>query len=172
MFATVIPYEAFKFQVTPVGTAHEVMDPPMIAHCVTVCPLSFATRAAVTATLATVATCTAAPLDSPNAVTDAKSRPGLGCVAKTIVSDVAEADEIERTVPLLSATTFPAGEGSKLNPLMTSVVEAAGRLAEPGVTMGLGGTKTFPMEEVNRSPVIGSTGSTESGAAVTANLLC
>ena len=31
-----IPYGLFKFQVTPEGTAHEVMDPPLIAHCVTV----------------------------------------------------------------------------------------------------------------------------------------
>ena len=37
LFATAIPYAPPKFQVTPVGTAHEVMDPlPLIAHCVTV----------------------------------------------------------------------------------------------------------------------------------------
>ena len=33
-----IPGGLFKFQVTPVGTAHEVIDPPLIAHCVTVFP--------------------------------------------------------------------------------------------------------------------------------------
>lgn len=36
---------------------------------------------------------------------------------------------------------------------------------------GLPGTKTFPMMVVSGSPVIGSTGSEESGAAVAANLL-
>ena len=34
-----IPDGLFKFQVTPEGTAHEVMDPPLIAHCVTVFPM-------------------------------------------------------------------------------------------------------------------------------------
>jgi hypothetical protein len=149
------------------GLAHEVMDPPLIAHCATVSPLEFATRADVAATMAT---CTAS-LDRPKAVTIAESVPGLGCVAKTIVSDVVNAAEIEPTVPLLSVTTLPAAEGSKLNPFMTSVVEATSRLAEPEVTTGRGGTKENTMEEVCGSPVLGSTGSAERGTAVTANLL-
>ena len=37
--------------------------------------------------------------------------------------------------------------------------------------LGLPRTKTSPTEEVSGSPVIGSTGSAESGAAVTANFL-
>ena len=145
MYAKAIPYGSSKFQVTPVGMAHEAMDPPLIAHCVTLFPM-FATRAFA----ATVATRTAAPLDSPTDVTDAESGPGLGCVAKTIVSDVVEAAEKEATVPMLSVTTLPAADGSKLNPLMTSVIEATERLAELGVTIGLGllGTTTNPMEEV------------------------
>ena len=34
-----IPTGLFKFQDPTEGTAHEVMDPPLIAHCVTVFPL-------------------------------------------------------------------------------------------------------------------------------------
>ena len=184
LFATAIPRGPFRFQVTPVGTAHEVMDPLMIVHSVT--DALFATKARTT----TVATCTAAPLDSPKAVTDAESGPRLGCVAKLIVSYVVDAAEIESTVPLLRETVLPAAEGSKFCPLMTSVVEATSRLTELGVTIGAGGgpggvgegpggpgglgllgTKTSPREEVSGIPVIGSTGSTVSGAAVTASLL-
>ena len=45
MFAMAIPNEPLKFQVTPVGTAHEVMDRPLIAHCVTVSVPAFTTKA-------------------------------------------------------------------------------------------------------------------------------
>ena len=123
---------------------------------------------------ATVATWTAG-VDSPKAVTDAVSGPGRRfiIIPKAIVSDVVDAAEIDSTVPLLSFTTLPAAEGSKLDPLMTSVVEAAEILAELGVTTGIEppGSTTNPMEEVRGSPVVGSRGSTDNGAAVTANLL-
>ena len=126
-----MPRGRFKFQVTPVGMAHKAMDPPLIAHCVTLFPM-FPTRAFA----ATVATRTAAPLDSPKDVTDAESGPGLGCVAKTTVSDVDDAAEIEPTVPLISVTKLPAAGGSKLNPLMTSVVWVELIVAELEVTTG------------------------------------
>ena len=152
---------------------------------------SVAELAVTVGALRTVATCTAAPLDSPKDVTDAESGSGLGCVAKMIVSDVVEAAEIEPTVPLLSVTTLPAAAGSKPDPAMTSVVWVELSVAELDVTVGAGGgpgggggegpggpgglglseTKTSPMKEVCGSPVIGSKGSAESGAAVTANCL-
>jgi hypothetical protein len=34
-----IPLGLFKFHVTPEGSLHEVMDPPLIAHCETVFPV-------------------------------------------------------------------------------------------------------------------------------------
>ena len=87
-----------------------------------------------------MATTTCGPLDKPKEVTEADSAPAEGCVAKTTVSDVAEADEIEATVPLLRATTLPAAAGSKLKPLMTSEVAVVYRVAELVVTMGAGGS--------------------------------
>ena len=143
LFATAIPRGPFRFQVTPVGTAHEVMDPLMIVHSVT--DALFATKARTT----TVATCTAAPLDSPKAVTDAESGPRLGCVAKLIVSDVVDAAEIEPTVPLLRETVLPAAEGSNFCPLMTSVVWVELVVAELGVTTGgsrTTATTTVPLD--------------------------
>ena len=87
-----------------------------------------------------MATTTCGPLDKPKEVTEADSAPAEGCVAKTTVSDVAEADEIEATVPLLRATTLPAAAGSKLKPLMTSEVAVVYMVAELVVTMGAGGS--------------------------------
>jgi hypothetical protein len=69
-------------------------------------------------------------------VTEAEREPRVGCVAKTTVKDVAEADEIELTVPLLRVTTLPAAVGSKFAPRITSVAEATSSLAKLGVTTG------------------------------------
>jgi len=38
LFTTAIAIGLLKFQVTPLGMAHDVMDPPLIWHCVTVLP--------------------------------------------------------------------------------------------------------------------------------------
>jgi hypothetical protein len=118
----------------------------------------------------TLATCTGDPLDRPKDVTTAVSAPRLGACESDTVSCVAVA-AVTEPAPLLRMTILPAAVGSKLNPLMTSVVEPTARPAELGVTIGRGGTKTSPMDEIRGNPVIGSSGSTASGAAVTVNLL-
>jgi hypothetical protein len=45
-----IPLGRFKFQDPTEGTAHEVMDPPLIAHCVTEFPLELVMYATLFAT--------------------------------------------------------------------------------------------------------------------------
>ena len=144
------PCGLFTFQVPVVASGpkrmeHDVRDEPLNVHPMRLLVKPFTTRRFD----GTVATSTM-PLESPKAVTDAKSGPGFGVIANMIVSDVGDANMTEPTVPLLSFTTLPAVDGSKLNPLMTSVIEATERLAELGVTIGLGllGTTMNPMEEV------------------------
>ena len=119
----------------------------------------------VHAGITTIATWTGAPPDRPKDVTEAESEPRLGCVAKTTVKDVAEADEIELTVPLLRVTTLPAAVGSKFAPEITSVAEVLDRVAELGETEG--GTRTVatttavPLDrpkdvtEAERAPALG-----------------
>ena len=76
--------------------------------------------------------------------------PRFGGVAKTIVSDVAEADEIELTHP---PTMFPAGTGSKFAPEITSVVEATSSPAQlvetVGGTMTVATTTAAPLDPPN-----------------------
>ncbi len=85
-----------------------------------------------------VATCTAEPLLSALDVTLAVMLPTVvGLVENVTVRDVVEAEVTVPTAPLLNVTVLSSGVALKPNPLMTSVVASAARLAVLTVTTGL-----------------------------------
>lgn len=86
----------------------------------------------------TFATCTALAFALVLVVTTAVMLPALvGFVVKFTVNVVGVAEAIVPTAPLLNVTLLLAAVGSKPNPLIVSVDEAAGRLAVLLVTTGV-----------------------------------
>ena len=102
-----------------------------------------------------------------------------------MIKDVAVADKMVPTVPLLRVTTLPAAVGSKFAPEITSVVEVTSRFAVFKVTTGGAGggggggggggapppPRTSPRGGVCGTPVAGSIGSEASAAAATVMFL-
>ena len=84
----------------------------------------------------TVATCTAAPLLTPLAVTTAVREPETSPLRLATVSWVLVADVTVPVAPLLKVTTLWLAVGSKPTPAMVKLVELAGNAAVLEVTLG------------------------------------
>ena len=129
-----IPYERFKFQVTPLGTAHEVMDAPLIAHCVTSFPKKFVTKAVVGEGVG---------VGSP---WGARTSPSCGVCGTPVTGSIgSEASAAAATVMPLAERPVPGAAADRLLLLLPVATAAAGRGAHP-----------TPSWVMTKSPLLGN----------------